>query len=76
MIKVYTNVSGVTRATIKRLTVRLLDTPLRPAPEVARAKPATAPLPDAFEGVPKEYLNFKTKLHNKFQADAPTFRDD
>ena len=64
------------RATIKRLTVRLLDGPERPAPEVARARPATVPLPDAFEGEPKEYLDFKTKLNNKFRADAPTFRDD
>ena len=63
------------RATIERLTVRLLDAPERPAPEVARARPATVPLPDAFEGDPKEYLDFKTKLNNKFRADAPTFRD-
>ena len=34
------------------------------------------PLPDAFEGDPKDYLDFKTKLNNKFRADAPTFRDD
>ena len=37
---------------------------------------STVPLADAFEGDPKEYLDFKTKLNNKFNADAPTFRDD
>ena len=65
------------RGTIERLTIRLLDAPDRQAaPEVARARPATVPLPDAFEGDSKEYLDFKTKLNNKFRADAPTFRDD
>ena len=65
------------RATIERLTVRLLDAPERPAaPNVARGRPATVPLPDAFVGDTKEYMNFKTKLNNKFRADAPTFRDD
>ena len=54
------------RATIERLTVRLLDAPEQPAPKVARARPATVPLPDAFAGAPKEYLDFKTKLNNKF----------
>ena len=42
---------------------------------MARARPATVPLPDAFEGDQKEYLDFKTKLNNKFWANAPTFRD-
>ena len=65
------------RATIERLTVRLLDPPeQRGPPEVARARPATVPLPDAFEGDHKEYLDFKTKLNNKFRADAPTFHND
>ena len=65
------------RATIERLTVRLLDAPERPAaPDVARARPGTVPLPNAFQGDTKEYLDFKTKLNNKFHADAPTFRDD
>ena len=47
-----------------------------PPPQVAAARPATVPLPDTFEGDPKDYLDFKTKLNNKFRADAPTFRDD
>ena len=65
------------RATIECLTVRLLDAPERPAtPDIARARPATVPLPDAFEGDTKEYLDFKTKLNNKFFADALTFCDD
>ena len=63
------------RATIERLTVQLLDAPERQAPEVARARPATVPLPDTFDVDPKEYLDLKTKLNNKFRADAPTFRD-
>ena len=67
---------AATRATIERLTIRLLDAPERPAPELARARPATVPLPDSFEGDPKEYLDIKTKLNNKFRADTPTFRDD
>ena len=64
-------------ATIERLTIRLLDAPDRQAaPEAARARPATVPLPNAFKVDPKEYLDFKTKLNNKFRADAPTFHDD
>ena len=64
-------------ATIERLTIRLLDAPNRQAAtEVAQARPAMVPLPDAFEGDPKEFLVFTTKLNNKFRTDAPTFCDN
>ena len=66
---------GAARITIERQTVRLLDA-AAPPPQVAAARPATVPLPDAFEGDPKDHLDFKTKLNNKFRADAPTFHDD
>ena len=60
------------RSTIERQANQLLN---RPATAVA-ARPATVPLPEAFEGDTKTYLDFKTKLNNKFRTDAPTFCDD
>ncbi len=63
------------RATIETLTNRLLAGPA-PHIGVATARPATVPLPDAFEGDLTAYLDFKTKLNNKFRADAPTFRNE
>ena len=53
------------RITIERQTIRLLDA-AAPPPQVTAARPATIPLSDAFEGDPKDYLDFKTKLNNKF----------
>ena len=46
------------------------------AAPVAAVRPATVPLPEAFDGDAKKYVDFKAKLRNKFRADAPTFRDD
>ena len=69
------NQLAAARITIERQSGRLLDAAV-PPPQVAAARPATVPLPDAFEGDPKDYLDFKTKLNKKFRADAPTFRDD
>jgi hypothetical protein len=60
------------RAIVERQAARLLDG----GDPLGRARPATVPLPEAFEGDPKTYLDFKTKLNNKFRADAPTFRND
>ena len=39
-------------------------------------RPTTIPLPEAYGGDKKSYLDFKTKLQNKFRADARTFRDE
>ena len=60
------------RSTIERQANQLLN---RPA-TAAAARPATVPLLEASEGDTKTYLDFKTKLNNKFRTDAPTFRDD
>ena len=60
------------RANAERLTARLLAEPA-PVAAAPGPRPATVPLPDAFEGDTKKYLDFKTKLNNKFRADAPTF---
>lgn len=66
------------RDNAERITARFLAEPAHaaPAPGAAAPRPATVPLPDAFEGDPKKYLDFKTKLNNKYRADAPTFRDE
>ena len=63
-----------TQATLTRATARLLATD--PNPGTPSPRPTTVPLPEAFEGDNKKYREFKTKLNNKFRADAPTFRDE
>jgi hypothetical protein len=57
--------------------VQLLDAAERhTGTAVGAARPATVPLPEAFDGDTKRYPDFKAKLANKFRADAPTFRDE
>ena len=60
------------RSTIERQANQLLNRPAIAVP----ARPATVPLPEAFEADTKIYLDFKIKLNNKFRTDAPTFRDN
>ena len=55
-----------------------MDAPVNPlaAPPPPPPRPTAIPLPAAFAGDTKTYRDFKTKLNNKFRADAPTFRDE
>ena len=66
-----------TQRTLQGATQRLLDAPAAPlaAPPPPPARPTAIPLPAAFAGDTKTFRDFKTKLNNKFRADAPTFRD-
>jgi hypothetical protein len=64
-----------TQTTLRDATARLLAAPVALAGP-AGPRPATVPLPDLFEGDMKTYRDFKTKLQNKFRADAPTFRNE